>query len=130
MKLNRFKEKSARYESHKDFLSSCITEKLIPKGLKLQLEPTIGNYDQEFLDKWYARLDNFSIILMKEIVEFCNKTIKESNDTIKETEATSGLPPNFEFKIQAFFKLFSSFFFIFQAFFRYKVLVYLSEGIV
>ena len=48
MKLNRLKEKNARYQSHREFLSQCIESKLIPKGLKLELEPTIGNHDQEF----------------------------------------------------------------------------------
>ena len=39
LKLNRLKDKVTRYESHKDFLTRCIAEKLIPKGLKLELEP-------------------------------------------------------------------------------------------
>ena len=43
LKLNRLKEKSAGYEFYKDFLSRCIKERLIPKGLKLELEPTIGH---------------------------------------------------------------------------------------
>ena len=46
MKLNRLKDKNARYQSHREFLSQCIESKLIPKGLKLELEPTIGNHDQ------------------------------------------------------------------------------------
>ena len=46
MKLNRLKDKDARYQSHREFLSQCIESKLIPKGLKLELEPTIGNHDQ------------------------------------------------------------------------------------
>ena len=35
IELNRLREKSARYNSHKDFLSRCIQEKLVPKGLEL-----------------------------------------------------------------------------------------------
>ena len=46
LKLNRLKDKVTSCESHKDFLTRCIAEKLIPKGLKLELEPTIGNFDQ------------------------------------------------------------------------------------
>ena len=46
LKLNRLKDKAVRYKSHKDFLSRCIAEELVPKGLKLELEPTIGNCDQ------------------------------------------------------------------------------------
>ena len=32
-------------------------EDLVPKGLKLELEPTIDNYDQEFVDMWYSKLN-------------------------------------------------------------------------
>ena len=46
LKINRLKDKVTSCESHKDFLTRCIAEKLIPKGLKLELEPTIGNFDQ------------------------------------------------------------------------------------
>ena len=41
LKLNRRKEKHPRYESHKEFLTRCFSEKLVPMGLKLELEPTI-----------------------------------------------------------------------------------------
>ena len=50
LKLNRLKDKAVRYKSHKDFLSRCIVEEPVPKGLKLELEPTIGNHGQEFVD--------------------------------------------------------------------------------
>ena len=46
MKLNLLKDKDAQYQSHREFLSQCIESKLMPKGLKLELEPTIGNDDQ------------------------------------------------------------------------------------
>ena len=42
--FNRLKEKHARYESHKEFLTRCVSENLVPKGLKLELEPTLGNF--------------------------------------------------------------------------------------
>ena len=51
IKLNRLKEKSARYVSHKDLLSQCIKSKFVLKGLELTHERTIGNFDQEFIDK-------------------------------------------------------------------------------
>ena len=60
LKLNRLKEKHPRYESHKEFLTRCISEKLVPMGLKLKLEPTIGNHDQEFLVNWFSKLNEFS----------------------------------------------------------------------
>ena len=45
IKLNRLKDKQVRFESHKEFLSRCITDGLVPKGLELMLQPTIGNHD-------------------------------------------------------------------------------------
>ena len=71
IKLNCLHEKSARYNSHKDFLSRCIQEKHVPKGLELSLDPTIGNYDQEFIDNWISNLKDFSLVLMKQVVTFC-----------------------------------------------------------
>ena len=52
IKMNRLHDKNTRFESHRDFLSQCIREKLIPEGLELTLKPTIGNHNQEFLDNW------------------------------------------------------------------------------
>ena len=73
MKLGRLLDKQARYESHISFLKRCITDKVIPNGLNRQLEPTIGNHDQEFLDNWYQKLNKFSFELMGDIVKFCEK---------------------------------------------------------
>ena len=86
LKLNRLKDKAVKYKSHKDFLNRCIAEELVPKSLKLELEPTIGNYDQEFVDTWYSKLKTFSLTLMKDIVAHCDKTIVKTEDNIKDTE--------------------------------------------
>ena len=88
MKLYRLKDKNARYQSHREFLSQCIESKLIPKGLKLELEPTIDNHNQEFLDTWYSNLREFTLTLMKGIVKFCDKTISETAARINSTENT------------------------------------------
>ena len=86
LKLNRIKDKAVRYKLHKDFLSRCIAKELVPKGLKLKLVPTIGNYDQEFVDTWYSKLKTFSLTLMKDIKAHCDKTIVKTEDNIKDTE--------------------------------------------
>ena len=88
IKLNRLKDKQVRFESHKDFLSRCINEGLVPKGLELMLEPTIGNHDQNFLDNWYSKLKQFSLTLMDDIVKFCDKTISETKTEINKAETT------------------------------------------
>ena len=77
-KPNHFRAKSARYNSHKYFLSRCIQEKLVPKGLELNLEPKIGNYDREPTNNWYSNLNDLSLILMKQIVTYRKKTQTEN----------------------------------------------------
>ena len=48
-KLNRFWDKIGRYNSHMLFLEKCIKGNVIPNGLKLDLQPSIRNRDEEFL---------------------------------------------------------------------------------
>jgi len=86
VKLNRLQDKASRYNSHKEFLSQCIQNKLIPNGLKMEMEPTIGNHDQDFLDTWYSNLEDFSLVLMKQIVSFCDKTINQTEEDITKTK--------------------------------------------
>ena len=86
LKLNLLKDKVTRHESHKDFVTRCIAEKLIPNSLKLELEPTIGKFGQVFVVEWYSKLKGFSLILMKDIATYCGKTIKSTNESIKNTD--------------------------------------------
>ena len=87
VKLDRLNDKKARYDAHIAFLSRCIEEKVIPKGLCIQLEPTIGNHDQQFVNNWYEKLNNFSVELMKDLVEFCQTTKSDVTEQIKTKEA-------------------------------------------
>ena len=68
------------------FLQRCVDANVIPNGLKLQLEPSIGNYNDEFLNKWYGKFEAFSRGLVTDVFEFCNKTIGEVTDKIKITD--------------------------------------------
>ena len=43
------------------------------------LEPTIKNFDQEFIDNWHSRLEKFSLTC-------CSKTIKEPRDKFGQTD--------------------------------------------
>ena len=52
------------------------------------LEPTIRNHDQHFLDNWYSKLKQFSLSLMKDIVQFCDKTINATTTEISTTETS------------------------------------------
>ena len=84
--MNRLKEKSARYNWHKDFLSKCIQENLVPKRVEITLEPTIGNFDQEFVNNWYTNLKQFFLVLIKQIVANCDKTEQKTQTKINKTE--------------------------------------------
>ena len=55
VRLERLKDKEDRYSSHISFLKECVEAKVIPKGLRIDLEPSIGNYDEAFCEKWYKR---------------------------------------------------------------------------
>ena len=50
------------------------------------LEPSIENFDQEFIDNWHSRLEEFSLTLMSHIVTCYSKTIKEPRDKIGQTD--------------------------------------------
>ena len=78
LKLNLFKEKYSRCESHEDVLSRCMRDRLIPNASKLELELTIGNNDQEFIGNWFSKLKYYCFDLMKEIIKFCDKTLVET----------------------------------------------------
>ena len=43
------------------------------------LEPSIGNHNDEFLEKWYAKLDECSMIFMDMVINFCDKTLTDVN---------------------------------------------------
>ena len=74
-KLYKYEDRITRYESHKEFLSRCVKEKVIPRGLKVEVEPTIGNHDEEFVSLWNEKLKSFSLELMKDIITFCEKIL-------------------------------------------------------
>ena len=50
-------------------------------GLRINLTPTIGNNNDEFIEKWHKRLEAFSITTIEDIVQFRDKTINEAKIT-------------------------------------------------
>ena len=58
IKRNRLKDKDVRYESPKSFLTRCIDDKIIPKGLIFELEPTIDKHDQDLFLQFVAASSN------------------------------------------------------------------------
>ena len=80
------KDKEARYVSHKTFLTRCVQNRIIPNGLSINVEPTIGIHDEEFLDNWYKKLESFSLSLIEDIVKFCDKTLESVKTEASQTE--------------------------------------------
>ena len=85
--LYRINNKKIRFLSHKEFLEKCFRDKLTPNGLKINLEPTIGNQNEEFVNQWYKIQDNCAKQLMKRTIKFCETTIKETEHEIKEIDS-------------------------------------------
>ena len=83
IKLDRLIDKVDRFESHKSFLENCVRDKVIPMGLQINLTPTIGNNNDEFVERWHKRLEEFSLTIMKDIVEFCEKTVEETKEAVE-----------------------------------------------
>ena len=73
---------------HYKFLTCCVAEELVYKGLGVMLEPTISNHGQEFLDDWNSKQKQFLLLLMKDIVQFCDKFIGKTTQDIKNTESS------------------------------------------
>ena len=58
VKLNRLKDKQGRSELENSFLIR-IDAKIVRERLLFDLEPTIANHDQGFLDNWYDQFKCF-----------------------------------------------------------------------
>ena len=70
-------------KQHKDFWIMELQIRL-PNGfmgLRVNLTPTFGNNNDVFIEKCHKRLEAFSITIIEDIVEFCDKTINEAKIT-------------------------------------------------
>ena len=93
-RLDGIKNKKIRFLSHREFLEKCFRDKLTLNGLNINLEPSIGNQNEEFVNQWYKIQDDFAKQLMKMAIKFFETTIKEIEYEIKEIDSKlqSNLP--------------------------------------
>jgi hypothetical protein len=84
-KLDKMHDKVGRYESHVAFLMKCIDNNVTPDGLRVYVEPSIGNRDDEFLQSWHDDLNEFSKKLTRRVIEFSEKTVAKTRLEISET---------------------------------------------
>lgn len=59
---------------------------MVTKGSKQEVGPTLDNHDQEFTDNCYIKLNEFSLMLMENVIPCCDKTFKKANNNIAPTE--------------------------------------------
>lgn len=58
----------------------------MPNGLELELKPTTVNHDEDFLNNWYKKLQQYSLAFVKDVATFCNTTITNLTIEIQKTE--------------------------------------------
>ena len=74
--MDKINDKRCRFESHKAYLKKCLENDVVPDGLRVWVEPSIGNRDEQFLARWHARCEEFSKILATDVIEFCGTTVE------------------------------------------------------
>ena len=65
-------------------MKKCLNNNLVPNGLKVYVEPSIGNRDDAFLQQWHSRLEEFSKTLTSDVVQYCENEITKTNNEITE----------------------------------------------
>jgi hypothetical protein len=84
IRLERLRDKQDRYNSHIGFLKECHEHKVIPKGLRIDVEPSIGNNDEGFCNKWFSHLESFSLTLISEIITYSEGIKNDATTKIEE----------------------------------------------
>ena len=87
--LRRIKEKPARYVSHEEFLSHCISNSFVPPGFTLHWTSAV-DMNQDLSDKCWKIQRDALIKLMEFTKDACIMKIRELMDEIsfKETRPT------------------------------------------
>ena len=68
-------------------MPKCYRDKIIPHGLSIYVETSVGNQDEEFLETWHEKLRSFSLTLMSQVITFCDQTINKVNEEIEKIKA-------------------------------------------
>ena len=51
-------------------MSKCHRDKIIPQGLRVYVDPSIGNQDEACLETWHENLQLFSLALMSQVINY------------------------------------------------------------
>lgn len=76
-RLEYLKKKETRYVLHGSTLSQYWRNKRIPRGLRINKEPTIGRHNDTFCGKWCEVLNKCSLDLMLLVIEHVNEELSK-----------------------------------------------------
>ena len=97
-RLDNLNDKKCRFVSHVSFLNKCLENNLVPNGLRVFVEPSIGNRNEGFLNRWHACLDEFSRKLTTEVIGFCGTEISSTETEMSDiSEKLRSLTTNTEY---------------------------------
>lgn len=76
-RLEYLKKKETRYVLHGSTLSQYWRNKRIPRGLRINKEPTIGRHSDTFCEKWCEVLNKCALDLMLLVIEHVNEELSK-----------------------------------------------------
>lgn len=86
-KLERLRQRDTRLIAHASMLSEYWRNKRIPRGLRIQKAPTLGNTkDETYMQRWSDILNKCSLDLMLLAIEQVKKDSNLLQDEIKRAE--------------------------------------------
>lgn len=85
-RLENLKKKEIRYNLHGSTLSHYWRSKRIPRGLRIDKEPTLGRNNKDFCKKWCEVLNKCSLDLMLLIIEHVNGELTTTREEVSQLE--------------------------------------------
>ena len=84
--LRRCNEKLIRYTHHLENYTTYRTERMIPNGLTLDINPGIQLHSKSAIDRWNGTLHNASMELLNVLIGSCRKQINSFESTVQQTQ--------------------------------------------
>ena len=96
--LRKLYQHRARHQSHYQFVTSCLSQHLIPKGLQVRVVPLVPKFkalEHTLQRKWTNTLKKTSCVLLKHLKAYHRLSISTLTDEITELEARLRTNANF-----------------------------------
>lgn len=85
-RLEQLKKRETRYNLHGATLSQYWRNKRIPRGLRINKEPTIGRDDEMFCKKWCEILNKCSLDLILLVIEHVNDDLSKTRNEMSDLQ--------------------------------------------